>query len=158
MINPKPECLCSNWIHVSRQRRDGVTVVVKQCTNCGRSLGNVKRDKFDVAMLPVFNQKLVDDWDARYEVWRQKEQKLYALKLNDWFLEYNQYLKGKHWPRVRFAVLRRDPMCQVCFERPSEQVHHVSYEGYKKYGISFPVECIGICARCHEWLHKKVEP
>lgn len=153
-MNP-PRCNCDSWQHVVRQQKNGIIVVVKQCLTCGRSLGNVKKDAFDLSSLPAFNQSTVDAWRRKMDEWSREQRRLFDLKQNEWFLHYNEYLRSNHWQKLRNFVLRRDPICQACFNRPSDQVHHVSYEGYKRFGISFPVECIGICIRCHDLLHQR---
>jgi 5-methylcytosine-specific restriction endonuclease McrA len=33
--------------------------------------------------------------------------------------------KRKQWPATRRAVLARDPLCNVCDQRPSEEVDHI---------------------------------
>ena|SRR5688572_5365204 len=153
----QPVCSCATWEHTVRKQRNNIVVVAKQCLHCGRSLGNVKKDQFDLSKLPEFSESRVESWRQKYDAWAAEQKKNFELKQGEWWVRYNQYLNGKHWPRLRAFVMRRDPTCQVCFNAPSEQVHHVSYEGYKKFGISFPVECVGVCMRCHDWLHKKVE-
>lgn len=149
----KPECNCDNWVHAYRKQKNGITVVVRQCVVCGRSIGNVKKDQFDLSKLPEFDQSKVVAWSRKWDAWRNEERRLFDLKQNEWFVAYNQYLNSDHWRKLRQIVLARDPVCQHCFINRSQQVHHVSYEGYKKFGFSFATECAGLCASCHDLIH-----
>lgn len=149
----EPICECLNWEHAWRVQSNKIVVVTKQCLNCGRSLGNVKKDQFDLTKIPRFDESRLLAWREKHDAWRKEEQRLFALKQNQWFVEYNQYLQSGHWRHLRKIVLLRDPICQRCFENPSQQAHHISYEGYKKFGFSFAVECAGMCTPCHDLIH-----
>jgi len=151
-MNP-PECFCKTWEHTFRHQRNGVTVVTKQCLTCGRSLGNVKKDQFDISKLPQFDDVRYDNWSREFNEWRAEEQRKFKTKESEWFLQYTKYLQSDHWQQLRRLVLSRDPICQRCFVNRSQQAHHVSYEGYKKYGFSFAVECAGMCTVCHDLIH-----
>jgi hypothetical protein len=141
-----------------RTQSNGVLIVSRQCLTCGSSLGNLKRDSFDVATLKPWSNVLRAEWDEKRRVEWENNQRLNKAKLSEWWIGYNAYLCSEHWRLLRAFVLRRDPQCQVCFSRRSDQVHHVSYEGYKRFGISFPVECVGICSPCHGRLHPMAQP
>lgn len=150
-MNP-PECNCKTWEHAFRHQRNG-TMVVKQCLTCGRNLGNVKKDQFDISKLPQFDEGRYKEWSREWNEWRAEQQEKFKTKESEWFVEYTKYLGSEHWRKLRQLVLRRDPICQRCFENPSQQAHHVSYEGYKKLGFSFAVECAGMCTPCHDLIH-----
>ncbi len=106
--------------------------------------------------MPPYNPTIKELYQqAEKEKWEAKRaQFLYEQenRVGEWWTRYNNYLRGGNWTRVRAVVLRRDPMCQVCFSNHSNQVHHLSYESYNKHGITFPVECVGVCSTCHEQL------
>lgn len=152
-MNEAPSCTCPDWQHAWRLQSNNVVVVTKQCLKCGRNLGNVKKDQFDLTKLPKFDEELVGAWRLKGDQWRKEQQRLFEAKQNQWFKEYSEYLKSEHWYELRRLILKRDPICQRCFREQSRQAHHVSYEGYKKYGFSFAVECAGMCTPCHDLIH-----
>lgn len=149
----EPQCLCLSWTYTVRQQRNGVTVVAKQCSVCGRALGNVKKDQHDLTKLLPFDESKAKAWGEKWDAWRKEQQRLFELKQNEWFIGYNKYLNSLHWQKLRQVVLTRDPICQRCFVSRSQQAHHISYEGYKKFGFSFAVECAGLCTPCHDLIH-----
>ena len=91
------------------------------------------------------------EWEEKWAIHEQEQ----AQKTNEWWQRYNAYLKSEHWKTVRAFVLKRDRVCQKCFKTWCEQAHHLSYETFNKYGFSFPAECVGICADCHETIHEQ---
>lgn len=121
--------------------------------DCGSSIGEVPKAQFDLTKIEEYDQSIQDRWSELRRQDYESNRALHEAKLSDWWIKYNDYLLSPHWSKLRTAVLRRDPTCQVCFNASSSQVHHVSYEGYKKFGVSFPVECCGVCTSCHESLH-----
>ena len=50
----------------------------------------------------------------------------------------------KDWPRTRRRILRRDPVCKECGDRPSTQVDHVKPGDDHSDG-----NLQGICDPCH---------
>lgn len=149
----EPSCNCETWQYTVRQQSNNIIVVTRQCTVCGRSLGNVKKDQHDITKLPHFSDVIAAEWRLKMDEWRKEQKRLFETKQNEWFVGYNKYLQSDHWQRLRRIVLSRDPACQRCFVNVSQQAHHISYEGYKKYGFSFAVECAGMCTPCHDLIH-----
>jgi len=144
------DCQHPNPVETRRVLRNGVTVIALQCPECGHCIRHVSKLGRDLSSLPEFNNRLAKE---RFEqACREFDDKQKALDAV-WWDKYNAYLDSDHWRKVRDRVLRRDPFCQVCFVNPSTQVHHVSYESYKRFGVSFWVECVGICDSCHESIH-----
>lgn len=146
-------CVHPFWEHRKRKKSHGVIVVAKQCLDCGSQLGEVKKDAFDLTTLK--------DWDAELVQRRENARKEENLRImaergqqnSEWWKSYETYLLSPHWKATRRIVLARDPMCQICFLKPSEQAHHLTYDSFTKWGYSFSIECVGLCAVCHDLLH-----
>lgn len=51
----------------------------------------------------------------------------------------------------RVVVLARDPLCRRCRERPAAHVHELKRRGQGGDYLD-PRQCIGLCARCHDWV------
>lgn len=129
-------------------------VLVRQCVTCGQITKQLKQAGVNMLLLPPYDPDLQSKWSAersreRQEAWRKEQEE----KSSQFWVSYSAYLRSEHWHVLRRIVLARDPLCQFCFKNSSVQVHHLSYEGFKKYGISFACECIGICLECHKKLH-----
>lgn len=61
--------------------------------------------------------------------------------------ERKKHYSTERWKRVRKRVLRRDPVCQMCEERPAEEVDHITplAEG----GDDSMENLQGLCESCH---------
>lgn len=64
-------------------------------------------------------------------------------------MNYNHYLAGDHWRSFRAKILRKWPKCLVC-GKPSEVVHHVTYE---RLGAEWEMDVRALCHQCHDRLH-----
>lgn len=151
-------CDHPEWEYRKRTKRNGVVVVAKQCLCCGSSMGEVKRSRFTLAELEEldgWDEELVQRRQSEAAAHLEKQRQLNEDRQSEWWVKYDQYLQSGHWKKLRAQVLRRDATCQLCFNLPPVQVHHISYDSYNKFGISFPQECCGVCLRCHDWLHQK---
>jgi hypothetical protein len=125
-----------------------------QCDRCGQGLQERPKAGVDLAALPEFDNAKFIAWQQRDAEARNRERLTGARERDDgWWERYNAYLLTDHWRQVRRIVLQRDSVCQACFTAASEECHHVSYKGFNRWGISFPVECAGVCQPCHERLH-----
>jgi 5-methylcytosine-specific restriction endonuclease McrA len=58
---------------------------------------------------------------------------------------------GWFWSRTRARVLRRDPVCRRCHERPSAIVHHVV--PVEQGGSDREGNLIGVCRERSDELH-----
>ena len=66
---------------------------------------------------------------------------------------YSQYLKSKHWQRVRRRALKRAGWhCSVCADEKNLDVHHNSYERLSKERMS---DIVVLCRVCHGLYHGK---
>ena len=145
------ECTHPITIITVRTKKNGVKCVTRQCTYCGNSQGELPKAGTNLALLPPFDEELRQSWwDEICRQSREESDRERGLRRAEWFAQYNLYLATPHWRRIRAIVLARDPVCQCCFERPSEQAHHLSYYSYDKFGFSFAIECAGVCTFCHQ--------
>lgn len=137
-------------------KSNGAVSVRLQCDDCGIGLQEKPKSQFDLAKLKPFDFEHRRQWEANHhEEFQAQVRERQRLQREEWFAAYNQYLVSEHWQRIRAEVLHRDHWCQVCFRNPPEQAHHVSYESFKRFGMSFAVECVGVCTPCHAKLHEK---
>lgn len=67
-------------------------------------------------------------------------------------MPYQDYLKTKHWQRVRREALERaDGRCQLCNSPDHLEVHHRTYE---RRGQEEPGDLTVLCATCHSKFHE----
>lgn len=104
--------------------------------------------------LPEFDESIKTRYfEAIQKEWQAKNSTAIferLTKTGDWWEKYNAYLNSNHWRMVSKLVRERDRVCQKCFLAAAAQAHHLSYTTYDKHGFSFPAECVGICASCHD--------
>lgn len=150
-------CNHPNWQHRRRTKSNGVGVVVKQCLSCGKNMGEVPKMQFEGKLLCDWDERLRQSWKEKWQLeWEERQRQFQVEQLTrtgEWWNKYNEYLRGNHWRNIRGIVLSRDRHCQICFSRPTEQVHHLSYDSFNKWGYSFAVECVGLCEICHDLIH-----
>lgn len=61
--------------------------------------------------------------------------------------ERSKHYNTKRWQKIRKRVLRRDPMCQMCEEEPSEEVDHIT--PLSEGGTDSMENLQGLCTSCH---------
>ena len=59
------------------------------------------------------------------------------------------------WAALEKAILIRDPMCRVCGQRESREVHHIRPRHLK--GQDHPRNLIGMCLECHDEVHRRID-
>ncbi len=143
--------------------------VRKQCQRCGAHCGDEKKNGYNLASLPRWDECLRDAW---YNRKRLRTDELRAeiashdasVKVNA-KQAYREYLQSPQWKRVKKAVLERDRyICQNCFRKvepniyptPTRaEVHHKHYTGLDTVGETFAFECVTLCHDCHRRYHGK---
>lgn len=66
-------------------------------------------------------------------------------------MTYDDYLKSKHWKRVRRrAVKRAGNRCQLCNGVFDLNVHHNNYD---RLGKERKPDVVVLCRQCHERFH-----
>lgn len=138
------------------KKSNGSIVVKFQCNNCGAGLLESPKSLHAVDQLEWFDYELRQAGEQRqFAEARQKWQEQSEQKSEEWWERYNLYLKSPNWRVVRSIVIERDQTCQMCFQEMSVEAHHLTYQSYNKFGITFPLECVGLCRRCHNELHQE---
>lgn len=149
---------CGHEVVIPTRRilSDGSVIVFQQCQRCGNGR-SVKKSDHKIDELPEYDPGVRERYFAacREESEKESAQKTWErlTKTGDWWSNYNTYLDTASWRQTRSVVLRRDVLCQKCFEAKSSQAHHLTYETYNKHGFTFPCECVGLCEPCHDSLH-----
>lgn len=137
-------------------KSNGSIVVKFQCDDCGAGLLESPKHLHKLETLKDFDHELKRSGEDRQAAEaRQKWRDDSDQKSEAWWVAYNLYLKSPNWRIVRSIVLERDQTCQMCFDELSVEAHHLTYQSYNKFGITFPQECVGLCRRCHEELHQE---
>ena len=68
-------------------------------------------------------------------------------------MKYQDYLKTKHWQRVRGDALERaEYHCAVCGS--SEERLHVHHNTYKRLGNERDADLVVLCEECHAIFHE----
>jgi 5-methylcytosine-specific restriction endonuclease McrA len=63
------------------------------------------------------------------------------------------YLETEGWLRLRRKVMKRCAgLCEACGRVPAVEVHHLTYEHWRKERLS---ELQGLCRKCHRAKHGK---
>lgn len=98
---------------------------------------------------------------AYWNYWREKNQEVLRQSNLSFFeqtngveLDYQEYLEGPEWQRIRDKVLARaNNVCEGCLEAPATQVHHATYDNiYDELAF----QLLAVCRSCHEKVHKIV--
>lgn len=162
VLNEEFQCSHDQVAFTKYTQSNGVVIVKKQCTQCGRGLGAVPKAQFDLSKLPVFDHALASAWQQKRQergeelrsISTRFSEELERKKHEEWFCKYNQYLRTQQWHDLRQRVLERDNhLCQACLKRKATQAHHVSYELYNQLGYSAAFELVSICYSCHAKIH-----
>jgi hypothetical protein len=65
-------------------------------------------------------------------------------------VEYKEYLASPEWAeRVRLVRIRARNVCERCFLRPVQEIHHRTYAHLGHEPLS---DLLGLCEKCHAWL------
>ncbi len=65
-------------------------------------------------------------------------------------MNYNKYLKTKHWQEVRTEKLERHSCCQFCKSFSKLNIHHRNYKCLWK---EKPGQLVTLCSSCHSLWH-----
>ena len=79
----------------------------------------------------------------------------YEKRQDDLKNKLRPYYLTENWHTVSAIVIARDVTCQMCHAASAVQAHHLTYKSVNSLGITFPVECVGVCLECHESIHRK---
>jgi hypothetical protein len=69
--------------------------------------------------------------------------------------EYQIYLNSPEWRDLRQRVMERaGNLCEGCHRRQATEVHHLTYERFKR---EMMFDLVAVCRRCHAQIHHKSE-
>ena len=66
------------------------------------------------------------------------------------------YTFGSLWEPVSKAVRMRYPVCQICGERLTVEVHHIRPR-FLRGAEEDPCNLIGLCVECHDEVHRRMD-
>lgn len=149
------------------------------CCTCGMSWFNITSTKgIKVDSDPKISEmrKALEDTLVAFHVKRDENENIRRDKARDKAIEWllSELLKGPIkggtlsdviyecqtfgsdlWVALQKAILIRDPMCKICNQRPSREVHHIRPRHYG--GKNHPRNLVGLCLECHDEVHRKID-
>ena len=142
--SPLDECSHERAELRRRTLRNGSVQFIKQCLDCGESVGQpVAHAKVDGEPEP-FHEK-----DASKDKADREER--YQARRREFFERYDEYLRSDAWKAKRARVLARDKrICQGCGDTAT-QVHHLTYA---RVGDELLLDLTSVCGDCHARLHE----
>ena len=149
--NPIPVRYYSDEIEAMQNSDD--YIIYNQCQNCGKKIGQqISKKKFDKNSIPQFDNSLLERTNEVSAELRELSKKLSERKIQNrrenYWDDYDEYLKSEKWMKIRDIVLERDNYkCQSCLDAQAEQVHHTDGRFRKNEPI---FTLVSVCTRCHE--------
>lgn len=139
------QCHCAKTEVRERTIRGGSKQFIRQCLDCGESVGNAVKH---AGSARVFDESLRD---AVREMQKAARDAARQEESNFWWGEYKRYMSSPEWKFLRVQILARDKqVCQGCLLATATDVHHRTYE---HFGKEFAFELISLCKPCHERMH-----
>jgi len=143
---PAP-CQCLRTEVRERTIRGGSKQFVRQCLDCGESVGNPVKQLGAVA---PFDEELTRRDRERRTAVRLAAQEAESAR---WWDSYHGYMASQEWADLRTKVLERDKyLCQGCLTAKATEVHHVTYQNF---GAELAFQLLSLCRPCHERYHAK---
>jgi 5-methylcytosine-specific restriction endonuclease McrA len=150
---------CAHPADEMRMRADslGRPQLMRQCLECGAPTSSALAQKgVDLAAVPAWDHDLPNSFASRARAMRaaveQERAQVAEVRSQQWWDDYNAYLRTPEWARRREAVLERDGyLCRGCLRRPAEHVHHLTYA---HVGHELAFELVSLCRSCHERAHE----
>lgn len=154
--------------HRQRAQQNG-DVFVKQCTTCGKHLGQVGAKVIPLSSrlsregVHEFDERLGKQWAARRIAFQNElterartlceteRREQVEIRNAEWWDRYNAYLETPEWMERRRLVLERAKgCCEGCRKRAPNHVHHLTYEHVTQ---EFLFELVALCESCHGRAH-----
>ncbi len=72
------------------------------------------------------------------------------------FYNYSDYLKGKHWQKVRakYYATYKEKVCSMCESTKNLNLHHLRYTSLGKEKLT---DIVLVCKDCHSLIHKELK-
>lgn len=153
-------CDCDH-IQVFRRKLKNNTVIAGQaCVTCHRWKKNVSSRNLNLDTLCWYDPELRDNRDLQQAQMRERIQVavqdfLYEEReqqRQERTLRYHQYLQTAEWKVIcRKVHERANGICEGCRERPSQEVHHLTYD---RIFNEMLFDLVALCSPCHRSIHK----
>jgi hypothetical protein len=155
----------ANWMACLHELEDlvvlecsnGTRQYKRRCRRCGHKSGAIRFSSLTPSAMSSAkpdepNRAWWHDWSIRRD---KVDQMARSIRWAPGF--YVLYLASPEWAARRLDVLRRARnWCEVCQDRPAEEVHHLSYRRLGNEPLS---DLQAICGPCHRAKHSEpVEP
>lgn len=123
---------------------------------CGKKTSRVPGQSFDeaiatcsVCISAIATRQKQAEWKAKWE----KEQEERKIQNQQWWNDYNHYLKSPAWERRRNLVFERaNGICEGCGRNAATQAHHLTYD---RLGNEMLFDLVAVCESCHLSIHAK---
>lgn len=133
----------------------------KQCLKCGQGVGgNVPMAGVTQAWDEQLEKRVNEEYERAERAYRA-ELDLYLKqsrgeRSDQWWSEYNRYLRSAVWQTKRELVLQRcSGLCESCGQRRAVHVHHKKYPDV--FGLEPLWDLVGVCVPCHRLIHPHME-
>lgn len=152
---------CGNQllIDIQFEQKNGAWVQRSACKNCKTLIGGAKKKTDDFNKLPKLSQKQFlhieslkkESYDKMQVHLKKLSEVFRETQTEEWWAEYNAYLKTDVWQYKRQQVLEREGyQCQGCRISKAVHVHHTTY---KNLGDELLFQLVALCKDCHSKLH-----
>jgi len=171
--HPKPftsnECKHKSTKLTTRIYSPKNTTVVSQCTQCGKHLNNIPKNKVkNIQNLPPFDleveQQLWDEflqWNKAFSEQCKLAKGIFYEDISSKIASgeitridkstFGTYYDTEEWRKTRIRIFSRDDNeCQAC-QKHAQCVHHLTYE---RLGKENDIDLISLCSRCHNIIHE----
>ncbi len=149
-----PNCRCLLTDKRVAKRSNGIQVLVKQCLECGRSLGAISKKNHDLSKYKQFEESLrVKHQEDRKKFYDERflEERKQRVNSVEWWARYHEHIESAKWKAIREKVLARDCYtCRGCGTKRAQQVNHLTYD---HLGNELLFELVAICVDCHRIIH-----
>lgn len=154
---------------IFKNKRGLYKIYINQCTDCGRHLGRVGKDKIscDESLCQEYDWELdvfysdimwydIMDLTGYYVKLKNRSQiatdiitnKIIKYPKQHW---YHKYLKSPQWKYKHDLIIERcNRLCEICKIDTATQVHHLHYKTIFNENLE---DLIGICDNCHNLEH-----
>ena len=142
-----------------RLASNGGKMFKPQCLRCGEVIGNKWLPHSEVQniekTLPIDDEFRRFNVELKSELQKELRAIIAGVEREEFFDEYDDYLKSPEWRHRRILVIDRcNGLCEGCRERKVEEVHHLTYKHYRN---EFLFELVGLCNECHSRIHPDKE-
>jgi hypothetical protein len=150
------DCEHASQVLTVKECADGRPMYRRQCLRCGQAttgaIAKASLSEPQRAAAVPFDDDLKRLWwerrAARYDELRQAAR---ADELEDWRRDADAYKRSARWQLLRSKVLKRAAnVCEGCGDRRAVEVHHLTYERWRREML---FDLVALCSACHGSIH-----